>query len=335
MVLSLEIEIWNLFVIWDLIIGIPDFKFSILQFSFFDESGALNLATWYLRKEEKMERVAIVTDSTADLPLSYYQENNVSMVPLTTRFGEETYFDWVELSPPDFFKRLRGADELPKTSQPSAAQFVEVYQKLAEDHNHIISLHLSARLSGTVESAETAKGMVKEIQVTVIDTKLVSVGIALIVDAMVKARQEGKTATELIELANRLVSKIKCVGALQTLKYLELGGRIGKAQSMLGSLLDIKPILTIEDGIIAPYKKIRGTKKALDEIAVAMKALTSGRKPLHIGLAHADNQENLAYVKKAIDDHGIKYLSILESYVGSVIGTYAGPDAVLALFYEE
>lgn len=282
-----------------------------------------------------MEKVALVTDSTADLPLSYYEQNDVTMVPLTTRFGEETFLDWVELLPHDFFKRLREAKELPKTSQPSAAQFAEAYQKLAATHDHIISLHLSAKLSGTIESAETAKKMVEGVEITIIDTKIISVGIGLIVDALVRARSEGSSASELAGLANSLMPKIKCVGALQTLKYLELGGRIGKAQRMLGSLLDVKPLLTIEDGIIAPYKKARGSKKALQELVASIQEESSGEKPLRIGLAHADNPENLDYVKTLIEEAGIKHHPHLESYVGSVIGTYAGPDAIVALFYED
>jgi DegV family protein with EDD domain len=282
-----------------------------------------------------VERVAIVTDSTADLPLSYYQENDVTMVPLTTRFGEETFLDWVELSPPDFFMRLRGSAELPKTSQPSVAQFAETYQKLAVDHDHIISLHLSAKLSGTVESASTARETVKNIPISIIDTKLVSVGIGLVIDVLVRARSAGNSAPALVEMAEQLMPRIKCVGALQTLKYLELGGRIGKAQSMLGSLLDIKPLLTIEDGIIAPYKRARGTKKAFQELVGSIQEETSGQRSLRIAIAHADNVENLNYVKGLIQEAGIKHHPILESYVGSVIGTYAGPDAILALFYED
>lgn len=257
------------------------------------------------------------------------------MVPLITRFGEEVFLDWVELSPPDFFKRLRQVTELPKTSQPSIAQFAEAYEKLAAEHDHIISLHLSAKLSGTVESATTAREMVKKVPITIIDTKLISVGIGLIIDALVKARSAGNPASTLIEMAERIMPKIKCVGALQTLKYLELGGRIGKAQSMLGSLLDIKPLLTIEDGIIAPYKKARGTKKAFQELVSSIQEETSGERPLRIGIAHADNKENLNYVKTLIEEAGIKHYPMLESYVGSVIGTYAGPDAILALFYED
>ncbi len=281
-----------------------------------------------------MEKIGIVVDSTADLPLSFYRENNVKMVPLTVRFGEEVYKDWIEMPPSQFYKLLKDTNVLPKTSQPTVAEFIQVYQKLSRDFSHIISLHLSSKLSGTVNSAELARKEIK-VPVTIIDSKTVSGGIGLILKKMVEARDEGKTATEIINLTQKIIEKMKLIACLQTLKYLEMGGRIGKAQAFLGSLLDIKPFITFEDGIVAPYKRVRGAKRVLRELVRSLKEEVGEDRPIHLGLAHGDNQAQLNELKTLIEEEGFNCLSFMVTEIGSVIGTYAGPGALAIFFYPE
>ncbi|HAW60042.1 MAG TPA: DegV family protein [Actinobacteria bacterium] len=281
-----------------------------------------------------MKKVAIVTDSTADLPLSYYEGHEVFMVPLVVRFGEESHKDWIEMPPSRFYQRLRSSSILPKTSQPSVADFAETYRKLASQHEHIVSVHLSSKLSGTVQSAEIASQEV-DVPVTIVDTKLASLGTGMVLDALVEARDGGADGKEIADLAWDISGRVKILFTVGTLKYLEMGGRIGKAQALVGSLLNIKPLLTLQDGIVIPYKKIKGTRRVYEEMVAFLKQNIGGGGLLHLGLAHADYPAAIVRLKKMIEEAGIKPSILIESEVGAVIGTYTGPDSFAIMFHEE
>jgi DegV family protein with EDD domain len=281
-----------------------------------------------------MEKIAIVTDSTADLPLSYYEENNVQMVPLTVRFEEESFKDWIDINPKEFYQRMRDSDILPKTSQPSVAQFAQVYQKLAGEAEQIVSIHLSSELSGTVQAAEMA-GDMANVPVTVIDTKSASLGMGLIVDAAVRAKRAGLSAEEVIKKGREATDRIKIVFLVVTLKYLHLGGRMGKAQALLGSMLNIKPILTLNEGIVTPYKKVKGLKKAYSEMKNFFLQNVTGKGALYVVFAHADCPDEVQRLREMIKSETRNAATLIESEIGSVIGTYAGPGAFAIAFYED
>ncbi len=284
-----------------------------------------------------MEQVGIVVDSTADLPLDYYEKNQVKMVPLIVRFGEELMKDWIEITPQEFYPRLKESPTLPKTSQPAVADFIQAYRELEDEGcTHILSIHLSSKVSGTVQSAETARGDV-DVPVEILDTGVVSAGIALILDALVKKREEGWGFQELLEHGKNLIAKSKCLFYLETLEYLHKGGRIGKAQAFLGTLLNVKPLLTFEDGLVAPYKKVRGGKRVLPEMVKSLVAERRGEGRVKLALAQADNMEMLGKLKETILNEKDLPVDIIfdDLYVGSVIGTYAGPGAVAWFFFEE
>lgn len=284
-----------------------------------------------------MDKVGLVVDSTADLPLDYYEKNQVKMVPLIVRFGSELMKDWIEIAPQEFYPRLKESPTLPKTSQPAVADFIQAYRELEEEnYTHIISIHLSSKVSGTVQSADTARGDV-DISIEILDTGVVSAGIALILDALVKKRKEGWGFQELLDYGKNLIAKSKCLFYLETLEYLYKGGRIGKAQALLGTLLNVKPLLTFEDGLVAPYKKVRGEKRVLFEMVESLKTEQTGEGRLKLALAQADNMEMLSKLKEAILNEKDLQADIVfdDLYVGSVIGTYAGPGAVAWFFFEE
>ncbi|HZD58856.1 MAG TPA: DegV family protein [Anaerolineae bacterium] len=278
-----------------------------------------------------MPKIAIVTDSTADMPPSYYEKNDITMVPLVVRFGEDMYKDWVEVPPKKFYAMMRAASTLPKTSQPSVQDFIAAYNKHS-DCDHIFSIHLSSKLSGTYQSADIARQSV-DVPVSVIDTRLASIGTAIIVGELVKARDEGKGAAEMANIADELISSTKILFCVDTLKYLELGGRIGKASVLVGSILNIKPILTLEDGIVVPLKKVKGRKKVFKEIVETMKEAPAGR--LKVGTIHADAPESIAELEGIMRAEGIQYDKLMSSEIGSVIGTYVGPGAFGVVFYPE
>lgn len=280
-------------------------------------------------------KVGIVCDSTCDLGPAWLAEHAVSMVPLKVLFGEQTFLDWIDIVPEAFYEMLAAAPQLPKTSQPSPAEFSAVYDALAEQgFEEIVSIHLSAALSGTVESATLAAAASK-VPVRVVDTKIVTAGTALAVMAAVAERDRGGDAEAVETAARQVVGCLRLLFALGTLDYLVKGGRAGKAQGLAANLLNIKPVLTFnKDGIIEPFKKVRGTKAALAEIASQV-AEDSSARPVRLALFHSTAPELAEELRSALDAAGARYELVLTGRVGAVIGTYAGPGAVGAAYYPE
>lgn len=281
-------------------------------------------------------RIGIVTDSTADLPLDFYQAyDDVVMVPLTVHFGDEVYKDWAEMLPDVFYERMVtsvAAGVLPKTSQPPAGDFVDVYKKLGATCDHIISIHISSKLSGTMQSAKGATGMIKDIPVTLVDSQSTACQLGAMVKSLVEARDAGASLEELVTVANHGIEWGKMFFAVDTLKYVEKGGRIGKAQALLGTLLNVKPLLTIEDGVVGPKGKASGTKKAIKEIVGFIgeeAAKRSAGTPWTLLLAYTNNPEIIDRLIAETNAAGLKYDKIETCQVGAVIGTYVGPGTFM------
>lgn len=281
-----------------------------------------------------MHHIGIVVDSTADLPLDYYESRGILMVPLKVNFGSESYRDWIDIDPETFYQKLRSSSELPRTSQPSAAEFEAAYREIATRCEQIISIHLSSKLSGTVNSAQAAKAALSHVPIHIIDTGLASIGTGVVAEAVFQAVKSGRSVEEVVAVAERVSQSITILFAVDTLEYLHKGGRIGKAQALLASVLNIKPILTLREGEVHPYKKIRGSKRVYQEMVEVLKELDP-TKTLHLGFAHASNPAALEVLKDLIEKSGIKYQDLLASKIGPVIGTYTGPGAFALLFYQE
>lgn len=279
-----------------------------------------------------MGKVGIVCDSTCDMGPEWLAANDVVMVPLRVLFGEDSFLDWVDFTPPTFFEKLASASSLPKTSQPSPADFAAVYADLAEQGcDEVVSIHLTAALSGTFESA-TLAAKNSPIPVRVVDTLTVSAGEALVIFAALEARTAGGGAAEIEKAARDVVESSKLLFALDTLDYLVKGGRAGKAQGLAASLLNIKPVLTFNnEGTIEPYKKVKGTKKAIAEIAQSVADASEGRV-MKVAMLHSMAPELVADLRAELDRLGAKYEVVCTASVGAVIGTYAGPGAVGAAF---
>lgn len=275
-----------------------------------------------------MGRIGIVTDSTCDLGPLWLQERDVVMVPLKVLFGDTTYLDWLDLPPDLFYQKLASSPELPKTSQPSPAEFSTVYQRLADEGcDGIVSLHLSAPLSGTMESA-TMAAATSPVPVRVIDTRVVSAGEALVIEAALAARDAGGDLDAVASAARGVVDSLRLLFALDTLDYLVKGGRAGKAQGLAASLLNIKPVLTFNaEGIIEPFRKVKGTKKAIAEMAAEV-AAASIVTPVVCAILHSQAPELANELLAALDQAGARYRCDHTVSVGAVIGTYAGPGAV-------
>ncbi|BFT73160.1 DegV family protein [Paenibacillus sp. P36] len=280
-----------------------------------------------------MTHIRIVTDSTADIPLALRQELNIEMVPLKIHFGDEQFLDAVTLRSEEFYPKLTSSPHFPRTSQPSPAEFLDLYQSLLEEPNtEIISIHLSSALSGTYQSALLASTMLEESagKVHVVDSRSASYGIGALVVAAAKAAQAGQSAAEIIELVQTIRENFYIYFLVDTLEFLQKGGRIGKASALFGSLLNIKPILSIDgEGEVAATDKVRGQKKAIARILELLAADVPNRRIPSLHIAHANNLEGAELLREVITQQfevqHVDYITL-----GPVIGAHAGPGTIAA-----
>jgi DegV family protein with EDD domain len=276
--------------------------------------------------ELNAENTAIVLDSTADFPDAPQRFPNWRVVPLYVRFGSDSYRDYVDIGPAEFYERLRTAEELPTTSQPTPQDFQAAYEEL-DGYDRILALTVSAKLSGTYESAlrggEESAGRVR-----VIDTATASAAITMLALAVQRRLERGTTDDEIDDFVARFKRESGLVFTLDTLEFLARGGRIGRAAGWAGQLLHIKPILTLEDGEVLPLKRVRGNRKAIQEFAEAFRTATSDEAGLRVGIAHADAPERMAAVEKLVHDVRPNAEIEVATTLGPVVGTHAGPGTV-------
>ncbi|MED4602904.1 DegV family protein [Paenibacillus validus] len=281
-----------------------------------------------------MSQVRIVTDSTADIPKDVREKLGIEMVPLKVLFGTESYRDAVDISADAFYDKLTGSNVMPTTSQPSPIEFLEVYQQLAEQGDGpIISIHLSSAMSGTYQSALIAKTMIDDkIDIDVVDSKSASYGFGLLVVAAAEAARQGKSREEILAMIAGIRESTKIYFLVDTLEFLQKGGRIGKAAALVGSLLNIKPILSIsDDGQVFSVDKVRGTKKAMGRIAEMLKQ-DFGHRPLHLIFAYTKGQEHAQELQRQLESQ-FQVQSINYTQIGSVIGAHAGPGTIAVFAY--
>lgn len=278
------------------------------------------------------ENTAIVLDSTADFPEGPSRFPSWRIVPLYVRFGTESYRDYVDIGPAEFYARLRAADELPTTSQPTPADFVAAYEELA-GYERVLSLHLSSKLSGTFGSASRAAADAGA-RVRVFDTGTASAAIAMVALAIQRRLEQGTTDAEVDELLARFKLDSGLVFTLDTLEYLARGGRIGRAAGWAGQLLHIKPILTLAEGEVLPVKRVRGNRKAIQEFANALDAGTRDVPGVRVAIAHADAPERMGALEKLVRDLRPQAELEIATTLGPVLGTHAGPGTV-GLFWLE
>jgi DegV family protein with EDD domain len=280
------------------------------------------------------DTTALVVDSTADLPESLAADPNISIIPLTVYFGEEHFLDWIELQPEEFYQRLKVAPQLPRTSQPSAGAFLELYRKLRERYQRVYSVHLSGKFSGTVASAEVAQSQIEGVKV--IDSELATGGVALLVDRMMERLERGTPEDEFDAYIQKFVAEKVFYFLPTTLDQLYKGGRIGRASHLMGTLLNIKPVLSIVEGEIDVFRKVRGIRQALEVMRDGMIEHTRSDLTTYVSLSHGLNQpllEQLRELVLGVEDRNIEIR--LTSVVGAVIGTYVGPQAVALSFIQE
>jgi DegV family protein with EDD domain len=275
--------------------------------------------------------VKIVTDSSADLPAEVVKELGITVIPLYVRFGDEVLRDRVDISEDEFYQRLQNDPVHPNTTQPGPQDFVDVYQRLAQGADGIVSIHISAKLSGTCSSALQAKGMVaNECSVEVVDSETLSMALGLIVIAAARAAKAGKSLDEVEAVARQTIPKIRLLALLDTLKYLLLGGRIGKAKALLGSILNVKPILTLKDGEVVPAGQVRTRAKGMDKL---FEFVENSKDTQELTVVHSttpDEAQALAERLGSVFDEE----KIMMSRLGPVLGVHIGPAALIVAIRE-
>jgi DegV family protein with EDD domain len=277
------------------------------------------------------ENTAIVLDSTADLPEAADRFPNWRVVPLYVRFGDESLRDGVEIGAAEFYERLRASSVFPTTSQPTPGDFLGCYEELAA-YDRIFSLHISARVSGTFESAKRAASELGDGRVRAIDTETASASIAMLALAIQRRLDRGTDDDEIDALVERYRRERALLFTVETLEFLQRGGRIGKAAAFAGTLLQVKPILSIREGEVVPVKRVRGERKAFAELRAALETETEDEPAYRLGVAHAAAPERAAELEALVREQRPHAELELVVTLGAVIGAHAGPGT-LALFW--
>lgn len=279
-----------------------------------------------------MRRVKIVTDSTCDLPDDILNMYDITVLPLTVRFGEESFRDRIDITPEGFFRKLGETKEVPSTSQVSVGEFTETFGELSQGNQTILGLFLSARLSGTYQSAVIAKNVLGLDNIFVMDTKSATLAHGMIVFEAARMAQRGKPLEEIMEGVRYMANNIHSLIILGSLSYLEKGRRIDAGSAFMGNLFNIMPVVTFIDGEVRFLDRIRGKKRLIDWIIKYIEDL--GINSLHgtIGINHIGCDETVEELKGVLKNR-FNAKEFVEGIVGSVIGTYSGPEMAMGVYF--
>ena len=271
-----------------------------------------------------MSKIAIVTDSTSDLPNKVSKDNGIFVVPLNVHFGDETFIDGVNLNTSEFYPKLISSEFHPTTSQPSGGTFLETYEKVLKSYDSIISIHISSKLSATYSSALQAKEQLSNDNIKVIDSKNGTLGLGALVHYISKRSKKEKDLEALVSVADQMIDKSQFYGLCATLEYLAKGGRIGKAQKFLGSLLKVKPILSANgfDGEIGSVAKVKTFSKGMDYLV----DIVRDNQIEDLFVVHGGDIESANILIKKLEEV-IDPKNIIISEFGPVVGTHLGPGS--------
>ncbi len=279
-------------------------------------------------------RVAVVTDSSAYLPPELVEEHGIHVVPVTLTMGDKTWRDGVDIDPPTFYELLRTSPDFPTTSQPNVGVFLELFVRLSQEVEGIVAVLITSKLSGTVASAQAAAAELPEIPIEIVDSQSVSMGLGFPVLAAARAAAEGADLKAVADTARKMVEKTGLYILVGTLEYLRRGGRISGAAWLLGSALNLKPILEFREGILEPVAKVRTRSKALRKLYQLLEEQVSGGERVHMAVLNAAAVEEAAVVKAEVQER-FKPVELLEALVSPAIGVHAGPGTVGVAFYVE
>jgi DegV family protein with EDD domain len=280
-----------------------------------------------------MRKIRVVTDSTVDLSNDIVEKLQIEVVPLTFTIEGNLYVDRIDITPTEFMEKMKQSSELPKSSQPSVGQFVEVYNRLGKEGFDVISIHMTGGMSGTVRSAESA-AVLAEANVTVIDSRFISIALGFQVIEAAKMAQEGKNIAEIVKRLDEIRENTQLYVTVDTLENLVKGGRIGRGKALIGSLLNIKPIASLADGVYTPITKVRSHTQIVKYLTKQFIEDTKGKTVKAVAIAHADSLDLANRLKESIaKETGITDIEIV--YTTPTIATHTGPGAIGFMYYAE
>ncbi len=273
----------------------------------------------------------IITDSTADLTKELYEQLDIGMVPLTIQLGERKWRDFYDLTPDAYYALLKASTDFPMTSQPPPQDFINAYKPFAEKGVPILSIHLSSKLSGTYQSACLARTHFPEAKIEVIDSLQASLGLALILHLCVKKYRSGSSYESVVDYARELTKRIETYFSVDSLEYLQRGGRIGRAQAFLGTLMKIKPLLKLIEGAISPVEKIRTTERLLNRYVELVEKEAAKNMPLSLIVAESDNTDVATDLVNRLTR--IPEVNLIQRCkIGGVITSHTGPGVLGVTF---
>ena len=270
--------------------------------------------------------IKVVTDSTSDLPADVAESLGIEVVPLNVHFGSDVYKDRVNLMPDTFYDKLINGDVLPTTSQPSVGEFIDVYERLGSDADGIVSVHISEKLSGTMNSARLASQQANaDCPIEVVDTFQVSMGVGICAMEAAEVANSGGNMNQVILAARNAVTRSQCFFMLETLEFLQKGGRIGKAQALIGNLLKIRPMLMLQEGEVHPLGRERTRRKGIAKLVDTVEELApiSG-----LAVMYSTGPYEAQTLAQNVSKFMIEGREPMVLQIGPVIGTYAGPDTL-------
>ncbi|HVN97794.1 MAG TPA: DegV family protein [Syntrophorhabdaceae bacterium] len=276
----------------------------------------------------------IVTDSTADLTKELYDELDIEMVPLTIQLGERRWRDYLDVKPDEYYALLRTSTDFPTTSQPSPQDFIDVYRPIVEKNEPILSIHISSALSGTYQSACLAKSYFPQARIEVVDSRQASLGLALILHLCAANVRSGHSFEAVVEQAVRLSKTVETYFSVDSLSYLQRGGRIGRAQAFLGTLMKIKPILKVVEGEVHPIEKIRTTERLIDRYVRLVEMKAAEGLPVSVVVAGSDNTHIVTALAERLvqipNVHVVQHCKI-----GGVVASHTGPGVLGIAFVHD
>ena len=277
-------------------------------------------------------KIAILTDSTAYIPEEIIQKYDIHVIPLLVNWGEQSYLDNVDITPEVFYERLTKEKELPTTSQPSAGAFKEKFDTLAKDYSGVVAVLLSEDLSGTVASALAAQEMMGDFPIEIVNSKLTTMALGLMVVEAAKVAQAGGSLEEVAAAARSLVGKMRVMFVVDTLEFLHKGGRIGGAKRLVGSMLAMKPLLQLDDGKIAALDSVRTKKKAIQTMLGHFYEDAEGKDKIHLTVFHGVAEEEAKAIMDEIQGERELADAVLAK-LSPVIGVHTGPGTVGMAYY--
>ena len=284
---------------------------------------------------EKIGRkIAVVTDSTSDLPHELAEEHGIRIIPQVLIMGTKTWRDGVDIDPPAFYELLQTSPDFPASSQPSVADFREAFEELAKDADGIAAILVSDELSGTINSARMAKESLPDVPIEIVDTRSVSAQLGFIAIAAARAAAAGADLQTVADTARAMIGKVGVYFVVDTLEYLHRGGRIGAAARLFGTALNLKPLLAIKDGMVHPVTKVRSRRKALATLFQLLDEELAGKEGIHMAVLHVAAPEEAARLADQLVER-FHPVEMLHTECGPVVGTHAGPGTVGVVYYSE